>query len=81
MEQSEPADLSSFTGCFSKYEACKEVNSHLELQREFCFTSLHPDGKINTPLQSRFILVLGELKETLCSWSIIAKHLLLAMRR
>lgn len=74
-------DLSSFTGCFSKYEASEEVNSHLEVQRGFCFTSLHPDGKINTPLQSRFILVLRELKETLRNWSVLAKHLLLAMKR
>lgn len=44
---------------------------------------MHPDGKINIPLQSRFILVFGELKET-CIFIVLeslAKHLFLPLRR
>lgn len=42
---------------------------------------MHPDGKIYVPLQPRFVLVFGELKETLAFYSqsvSLAKHLLLA---
>lgn len=52
MEQSEPADLSSFTGCFSKYEASKEVNSHLELQRVlFYFFASRWENKYSTAVK------------------------------
>lgn len=82
MEQSETTVLTSFISCFCKFLARKDVNFHLEVQRDFLLL-VHPDGKINIPLQSRFILVFGGLKET-CIFIVVeslAKHLFLPLRR